>query len=119
MTKHNLLVKRHRLDKLVKNMGITAISIASLFLFIFTFSIIIQAIPAFSIYKIKINLESLKEIQELNTPEYGRYFSDENLNQLNNLTEKSINIELLASSELNDYLKGHKSNFFNEHQTDG
>lgn len=147
MIREKLITKRHNFNKFLGNLGIAAISIACLFLFIFISSIVIQAIPAFTVYTIKVNLnhstnlisqvtsnkDTALEIPHNLTEEksvenflqnyiesdskYTKFFSDEATDQIINLVKQNkINqpIEILASSKLNDFLNGIKSNYFNE-----
>lgn len=129
MAKKNLLTKRHSFDKFLKYLGITAISIACLFLLIFISSIIFQAIPAFTTYSIKVNLnhstnlneriEAEKLLQNFTEPNgsYTKFFSDTAVDQIIKLAKQNnLNqtMELLASSRLIDFLTGVKSNYFND-----
>lgn len=124
--------KRYRANKFLKGAGITAIAISCLFLFILLGSIITQALPAFTAYKIKVdfsqqsNIDKFKETKEAaqflqqyteSNQSYLDFFSEMAVDEITTLAKlNKLDGELLLpiSTKLNDFLSGVKENGFDQ-----
>ena len=118
--------KRYRLDNILKGLGIMAISISCLFLFIFLGSIIAKASSALTVYEIKVDCSKvqLKDEEsannflreyispETNPLEFFSISAQEMLIKLSKEGKLTQEVWLPASAKLNDLLSQHESMTF-------
>ena len=118
--------KRYRLDRVLKNLGMVAVIISCLFLAVLLGSIVIKSIPAFTVYKIKINFpqdtnqghfnneeEAVKFLKGdvLPSTEYLDFFSISAQEEIVNLAKKNKlkgSVFLTASYKINNSQIEHK-----------
>ncbi len=130
MNKYKSVKRRYRLDSTLKNLGITAIAIACLFLVILLGSIIIKASSAFTVYEIRVDFPKSNESSKLLSENEARKFLQNYISPATNYLEffsiaapeKIINLAkqrklegpiwLPASAKLNDRLAGYKGKEF-------
>ncbi len=130
MNKYKSVKKRYRFDNILKNLGVTAIAIACLFLVILLGSIIIKASSAFTVYEIRVEIPKAIKTSELvnesganqflqsyvnSTANYLEFFSIAAAEKIVSLAKQSQldkQVWLPASAKLNDYLAGYKGKEF-------
>jgi len=119
--------KRYRLDNALKALGIMAISISCLFLFVLLGSIIIKASSAFTVYELKVDVTNAKLVDEAaansflkeylypatNPLEFFSISAQERIVAMSKQGTLSGKIWLPASAKLNDLLADHEGAVFN------
>ncbi len=130
MSKRKSVRKRYRFDSILKNLGVTAIFIACLFLVVLLGSIIIKASSAFIVYQIKVDIPKAIEMNKMVNENEANQFLQNYIGSSNNYleffsiaaAEKIVDLAkqgklegeiwLPASAKLNDKLAGYKGKEF-------
>lgn len=108
--------RRYRFDAMLKTLGIIAVSISCFFLVILFGAIIVNAIPAFSSYEVKVNFSSCKNKDEAlklldnfipsdnGNLEFFSFSAQDEITKLFENKESNKELWLPASSKLNNAL---------------